>query len=31
VRSDVDLSQRKVGDKIVFQLTETLALSLKKL
>jgi arylsulfatase A-like enzyme len=26
VRSDVDLSQCKVGDKIVFQLTETLAL-----
>lgn len=31
VRSDVDLSRRKVGEQIVFRITETLALSLQKL
>lgn len=30
VRTDVDLSKRNVGDKVVFRLTEALALSVKK-
>jgi hypothetical protein len=30
VRKDVDLSQRKVGDKVVFRFTETLAISIEK-
>jgi translation elongation factor P/translation initiation factor 5A len=30
VRSDVDLSKRKVGDQVVFQITEMLALSVDK-
>jgi hypothetical protein len=30
VRSDVDLAKRKVGEKVVFRLTETLAISVAK-
>ena len=30
VRSDVDLSQRKVGEQVVFRLTEAVALSVEK-
>jgi hypothetical protein len=30
VRADVDLSQRRVGDKVVFQMTEMIALTVEK-
>lgn len=30
VRDDIDLSQRKVGEKVVFQVTEMIAISVKK-
>jgi hypothetical protein len=30
VRKDVDLNQRKVGEEVVIQLTETLAVSVEK-
>jgi len=30
VRSDVDLGQRKVGDQVVFQITEMVAISVEK-
>jgi len=30
VRDDIDLSRRKVGEKVVFQVTEMIALSLEK-
>jgi hypothetical protein len=30
VRDDIDLSQRKVGEKVVFQVTEMLAIRVEK-
>jgi len=30
VRDDIDLSQRKVGEKVVFQVTEMIAISVEK-
>jgi hypothetical protein len=30
VRDDIDLSRRKVGEKMVFQVTEMIAISVKK-
>jgi len=30
VRDDIDLSQRKVGEKVVFMVTEMVALSVEK-
>jgi len=30
VRDDIDLSRRKVGEKVVFQVTEMIAISVEK-